>query len=410
MERRRGAPNPKKDQKEKKRKDKIKAEKERRQQAKMARKAQSSALYDIRKAGTAGTSGYSKKEYDYGASHQRSNSKKNKGSKSGLELPTSETDEIDGDNGMIADNATVVEHGSDSDTDQETGSRPSSTRDDTGSKKKVHKSAQIGRNTSKSASKARKKPKKKKKLRASDLELPLYKDTLTLAERKRGKQEKKLLKRMELQIGDKIQLKRGDRKGIVRYIGPAHWVYGYVIGIELVDNSQGKHSGNVGDIWYFETGRKSRGLFVKIESIAKIIEKRKKKKGKPSANSKNMSAAWYSDSESGDSDEDEDGNGYDLDLTEVPKKERDRLIRLNLERGDVVTLDHGRRGVIHYCGQVDWSENIMFGIELLDKAAGKHNGAVDGVEYFQCEDNRGLFIPLSKVRKKATLNQNMVEW
>ena len=217
--------------------------------------------------------------------------------------------------------------------------------------------------------KSGKKKKKKKKKRAGDMELPLYKEPLTLAERKRHKQEKALLKRMELQIGDKVQLKRGDRKGIVKYIGQAHWVYGYVIGLELFDNSNGKHSGNMEDVWYFETQRKSKGIFVKIESINKIIEKRKRKKKKNEKQSPNQWAnPWYSDAE----DEDDDGNGseYELDLSEVPKKERERLVRMNVQKGDVVTLDHGRRGVVQYCGPVDWNDEIMFGIELLDKAAG----------------------------------------
>jgi len=104
---------------------------------------------------------------------------------------------------------------------------------------------------------------------------------------------------------------------------------------------------------------------------------------------------------------DEDEN---VDLSSLPKKEKERIQRLNLGIGDVVELDQGRRGIIHYIGKVDFAEGCMFGVELLDKALGTHNGTMKGIKYFECEDKRGIFVISTNIRKKSVLNIDMMEW
>jgi len=97
-----------------------------------------------------------------------------------------------------------------------------------------------------------------------------------VAEAKRAKEERKIIQQMKLHIGAKILIRPLDRKGIIKYIGQAHFIYGYVIGLELLDNAHGKHTGELQDVKYFEC-KKSRGLFIKVDSVEKVLEAAKKK-------------------------------------------------------------------------------------------------------------------------------------
>jgi len=115
-----------------------------------------------------------------------------------------------------------------------------------------------------------KKRSKPKIYNVSELELPFYRGKLTVAEMKRGQEEKKIIRKMKLHVGDKVLVKPHDRKGVVKYIGQVHFVYGYVIGLELLENLHGKNSGECQGVQYFEC-KKGRGLFIKIDSIEKNL-------------------------------------------------------------------------------------------------------------------------------------------
>lgn len=53
-------------------------------------------------------------------------------------------------------------------------------------------------------------------------------------------------------------------------------------------------------------------------------------------------------------------------------------------------------GVLRYVGEPEFSEGVWCGVEL-DQPNGKNNGSVHGIRYFMCEDNCGVFVPVSKV-------------
>lgn len=53
-----------------------------------------------------------------------------------------------------------------------------------------------------------------------------------------------------------------------------------------------------------------------------------------------------------------------------------------------------RSGIIRYLGPVNFRDGIWAGIEL-DELLGKHDGQIDGVRYFSCPQNHGLFIKYS---------------
>jgi hypothetical protein len=53
-------------------------------------------------------------------------------------------------------------------------------------------------------------------------------------------------------------------------------------------------------------------------------------------------------------------------------------------------------GVLRFVGEPEFAEGTWCGIEL-DKPDGKNNGSRHGIRYFNCEQNHGVFVPLSKV-------------
>ncbi|XP_034776230.2 kinesin-like protein KIF13A isoform X4 [Acipenser ruthenus] len=57
-----------------------------------------------------------------------------------------------------------------------------------------------------------------------------------------------------------------------------------------------------------------------------------------------------------------------------------------------------KTGTIHYVGLVDFSEGTWVGVEL-DLPAGKHDGTVQGKEYFHCASGHGVFVKPSRLSR-----------
>ncbi|XP_072170751.1 uncharacterized protein [Diadema setosum] len=82
--------------------------------------------------------------------------------------------------------------------------------------------------------------------------------------------------------------------------------------------------------------------------------------------------------------------------------------------GQRVETTDGRTGILHFKGKTHFAQGCMCGIEL-DDPVGKHNGSVDGIHYFDCPQNYGVFVPAHKVHNlpppsptspTSTLSQN----
>lgn len=67
-----------------------------------------------------------------------------------------------------------------------------------------------------------------------------------------------------------------------------------------------------------------------------------------------------------------------------------------LELGDRV-LANGKHGVLAFLGTTQFAKGNWAGI-ILDSLEGKNNGSVNGVQYFDCEPNRGLFAKQEKIK------------
>ncbi|KJH44353.1 CAP-Gly domain protein [Dictyocaulus viviparus] len=63
-------------------------------------------------------------------------------------------------------------------------------------------------------------------------------------------------------------------------------------------------------------------------------------------------------------------------------------------------LEKTGKGRVAFCGEVQFSDGEWVGV-ILDEPRGKNNGSVQGVQYFVCEANHGLFIRPSQIRLES---------
>jgi len=85
----------------------------------------------------------------------------------------------------------------------------------------------------------------------------------------------------------------------------------------------------------------------------------------------------------------------------MSKKEASRIERMKLEIGDKVEISGHREGVLKFIGETAFSKGNIFGIELLNGSLGENSGIIDGVSYFNCRENRGVFIASTNLRRKC---------
>ena len=64
--------------------------------------------------------------------------------------------------------------------------------------------------------------------------------------------------------------------------------------------------------------------------------------------------------------------------------------------GAVVDIPLGR-GVVRFCGTTSFSSGKWVGVELSEPV-GKNDGSVQGVAYFSCPKNYGVFVKASQVK------------
>lgn len=67
-----------------------------------------------------------------------------------------------------------------------------------------------------------------------------------------------------------------------------------------------------------------------------------------------------------------------------------------VEVGDKVLIN-GKHGVVAFLGPTQFAKGSWAGV-VLDTSEGKNNGSVNGVQYFECEPNRGLFSKPEKIQ------------
>jgi len=86
---------------------------------------------------------------------------------------------------------------------------------------------------------------------------------------------------------------------------------------------------------------------------------------------------------------------------ELSSKERKRVNRMKLELEDKVELHGAREGIIRYIGETEFSNGVIYGLELVGGTLGDNSGVVDGKRYFETKEMRGVFIKGSDIRRKC---------
>ena len=183
---------------------------------------------------------------------------------------------------------------------------------------------------------------------------------------------KVVLQALGLKIGDKVYIS-GSKVGILRYCGGTQFASGIWAGIEL-EEPEGKHDGTVQDVTYFRCPE-NHGIFAPVNRVTKFGSRYRIFKGSTGVS--------------------RPVNFPKIDVSHVtPKVEtgltslKNRLAEAAI--GDRVMLVDRRKGMIRYSGETQFAPGHWFGIEL-EKPLGKNDGSVNGIRYFHCPLNFGLF-------------------
>lgn len=64
--------------------------------------------------------------------------------------------------------------------------------------------------------------------------------------------------------------------------------------------------------------------------------------------------------------------------------------------GSRVFLADKKSGVVRFIGMTQFANGIWYGVEL-SRPVGKNNGSVQGVRYFNCPDNYGVFVQFARI-------------
>lgn len=151
----------------------------------------------------------------------------------------------------------------------------------------------------------------------------------------------------------------GVKEGTIAFLGPTQFARGVWAGVVL-DTRDGKNNGCVNGVQYFEC-EANKGLFARPEKLELLS-----KAGPPSAP---PSKPPHSSS---------------------PQEGKFAV-------GDRVAIEGGKQGQVAFYGTTEFSRGVWVGV-VLETAEGKNNGHVNGVQYFECPPNHGLFIRPQKLK------------
>ena len=161
------------------------------------------------------------------------------------------------------------------------------------------------------------------------------------------------------ECGDRVVV-GGNKQGTVAFFGTTQFARGVWVGVVL-DTPDGKNNGSVNGVAYF-TCEPNYGLFSKPEKLVLL-------KKAPAAKTHQVTGT----------------SSQPLPPADV-----------QLKVGDRVVVDGIKSGVILFVGPTQFAKGPWIGI-YLDEPEGKNDGSVNGVQYFQCPPNHGVFTRAAKV-------------
>ena len=166
-----------------------------------------------------------------------------------------------------------------------------------------------------------------------------------------------------MEVGDRVVV--NGMAGTLAFLGATQFARGNWAGI-ILDTQDGKNNGTVNGIQYFECGP-NRGLFSKAEKLTVV----------PGSSScaENKSRSRNS---------------------VPPRSSSSAQAHRTFDVGDRVLLDGVKEGVVGFFGETQFARGIWVGL-VLDTPEGKNDGCVNGVQYFDCGPNKGLFAKPEKL-------------
>lgn len=198
-----------------------------------------------------------------------------------------------------------------------------------------------------------------------------------------------VLQSLGLKIGDQVAI-GGAKVGILRYCGTIHFAPGVWAGVELYD-PLGKNDGSLGGISYFQC-EMNHGIFAPITKVQKYEGGPLLEYASSPRTPQNQRSVSFPK----------------VDISHVaPRVETGLMSRRQkhqfdprngqLAVGDCVMIGH-RKGVVRFLGETQFAPGSWCGIELY-KPLGKNDGSVNGVSYFSCPPNHGIFAPPTRVTR-----------
>ncbi|KAI6653197.1 CAP-Gly domain-containing linker protein 4-like [Oopsacas minuta] len=191
------------------------------------------------------------------------------------------------------------------------------------------------------------------------------------------------LESLGLKIGDRVCVNR-KRNGILRFFGKTDFQSGLWAGVEL-DEDSGRNDGSVGNYRYFSC-RPNFGIFC-VPSKLDPIASPELQHTSSSMDNRERSESGLADLPSLRPSSSSATSGTNISNS---------VSSPYLELGANVTLAGGKKGVIRFIGDVKFQTGQWVGVEY-NEAIGKNDGSVDGIRYFRCKPNYGVFVTPSKI-------------
>ena len=156
-------------------------------------------------------------------------------------------------------------------------------------------------------------------------------------------------------VGSRV-LVGGDRPGVIAFLGTTLFSRGEWAGV-ILDEPSGKNDGVVQGVQYFQC-EPNHGVFARPQKLIPEPPRQQPQKlgTRPPPS------------------------------TEVPK----------FQVGDAVMVSGTKPGVIAFLGPTQFAKGVWAGV-VMEKPEGKNDGTVQGISYFQCPPQHGLFARLQNL-------------
>lgn len=208
-----------------------------------------------------------------------------------------------------------------------------------------------------------------------------------------------LLKSMDLSYGSRV-LVAGVKTGTLRFCGTTEFAVGLWIGVEL-DTPDGKNDGSINGVVYFKCS-KMHGIFVPINKISKLGSPKFTRKASVRFSSSFTPIKHSKIDLSKVTSKVETGLNISKLLPKTPEGEQQSNMGL-FKVGERVWVAGKRKGTVRYYGATKFCTGFWYGIEL-DHQEGKNDGSIQGVRYFTCSPNHGVFAAPSRVSRLLTVS------